>query len=168
MGNEMAYFFYNTLSNEGACDPLLSSWETGCYSQGGFGLSNVGPFSNLQPGSYWFGTEVAPATQYAWFFEFSGGTYYDVKDSALFYAWAVRSGDIGDVPFDDADSDGVADAIDSCTNVSNALAQCDSDADGYGNACDGDMNNNATTNSQDYVLFRRLLGSPPGPSGLVP
>ena len=37
--------------------------------------------------------------------------------------------------------------------------QCDSDGDGYGNRCDGDMNN-TTTNAQDYVLFRQQLGQP--------
>jgi hypothetical protein len=31
-----------------------------------------------------------------------------------------------------------------------------------------DFNCNTVVNSQDYVLFRGLLGSPPGPSGLHP
>ncbi len=63
----------------------------------------------------------------------------------------------------DTDADGVQDVADNCllkANNTGAGAQCDSDADGFGNACDGDMNNNGVTNSQDYVLFRQQLGQP--------
>jgi hypothetical protein len=59
----------------------------------------------------------------------------------------------------DTDSDGVSDSADNCTLVANP-AQCDSDGDGYGNHCDGDLNNSGFTNSQDYVLFRSQLGAP--------
>ncbi|MEO8224209.1 MAG: thrombospondin type 3 repeat-containing protein, partial [Gammaproteobacteria bacterium] len=46
----------------------------------------------------------------------------------------------------DTDGDGVADVLDNCTLVANPT-QCDSDGDGYGNACDGDLNNNSFTNA---------------------
>jgi len=59
----------------------------------------------------------------------------------------------------DVDSDGVENALDNCTVVANP-GQCDSDGDGYGNHCDGDLNNNTVTNSQDYVLFRQQIGQP--------
>ncbi len=59
----------------------------------------------------------------------------------------------------DTDSDGVIDALDNCSARSNAT-QVDSDADGVGNRCDGDFNNNSVVNSQDYVLFRQQLGQP--------
>ena len=59
----------------------------------------------------------------------------------------------------DTDSDGVSDSADNCTLVANP-EQCDSDGDGYGNRCDGDLNNNTFTNSQDYILFRAQLGQP--------
>ena len=59
----------------------------------------------------------------------------------------------------DTDGDGLPDELDNCTLVSNP-SQCDSDGDGYGNHCDGDLNNNGFTNSQDYVLFRAQLGQP--------
>lgn len=59
----------------------------------------------------------------------------------------------------DADADGIADADDNCRLVANA-GQCDSDGDGYGNRCDGDLNNNAFTNAQDATLFRQQLGLP--------
>jgi hypothetical protein len=66
-------------------------------------------------------------------------------------------------PLPDGDGDGLPDASDNCTLVAN-LSQCDSDADGYGNHCDGDFGNpvpgNGATNAQDSVLFRAQLGLP--------
>lgn len=94
----------------------------------------------------------------------------------------------------DADGDGTADSVDNCINHANA-DQFDADNDGFGNRCDGDFNNNGSTNSQDTTIFRASLGSnnpltdlnhngtvnaqdttifrsllgyPPGPSGLAP
>ena len=57
----------------------------------------------------------------------------------------------------DTDDDGILDEADNCTLVANP-SQCDSDTDGYGNGCDGDLNNNAFTNAQDTILFRAQLG----------
>ena len=59
----------------------------------------------------------------------------------------------------DIDGDGVADSADNCTQVANPI-QCDSDGDGFGNHCDGDLNNNGSTNAQDTVLYRAQLGQP--------
>jgi len=59
----------------------------------------------------------------------------------------------------DSDQDGIPDSSDNCTLVANPV-QIDTDGDGYGNHCDGDLNNNGVTNSQDYVLFRTQLGRP--------
>jgi hypothetical protein len=59
----------------------------------------------------------------------------------------------------DTDSDGVIDALDNCRLVSNAT-QVDSNGDGYGNRCDGDLNNNGSTNAQDTTLYRQQLGQP--------
>ena len=59
----------------------------------------------------------------------------------------------------DSDQDGIVDEIDNCTLVANPT-QCDSDRDGYGNDCDGDLNNNVFTNGQDTTLFRAQLGKP--------
>ena len=58
----------------------------------------------------------------------------------------------------DTDSDGVADTIDNCILAANPN-QKDTDGDGYGNMCDGDLNNNGYTNAQDYVLFRNSIGT---------
>lgn len=46
----------------------------------------------------------------------------------------------------DYDEDGLLDAEDNCTHVAN-VSQCDTDDDGYGNACDGDFNQDEKTKS---------------------
>jgi hypothetical protein len=97
----------------------------------------------------------------------------------------------------DTDLDGIPDLADNCTLVANAT-QLDTDADGYGNICDPDFNNDGTVNINDFNRlkarlnitpvvdlatdldgngavnindFNRLksfLGKPPGPSRLRP
>jgi hypothetical protein len=99
-GSEMAQMFYNTLNNKGWCDPLLSTVST-CVHPPGWNLTNnTGPFSNLQSGWYWSGTEYAPNTSYAWRFNFFDGNQNmgGSKASHVYSAWAVRSGDIAPVP----------------------------------------------------------------------
>ncbi len=93
----------------------------------------------------------------------------------------------------DSDGDGVDDAVDNCTLVSNA-SQFDGDSDGYGNACDADVNGDCSVNFLDvsiisggfltddpvldlngdgvvnFIDFAFLPDAfllPPGPSGLV-
>ncbi len=94
----------------------------------------------------------------------------------------------------DIDGDGIPNVTDNCSGVANP-SQFDSDADGYGNACDpdldnngvvnaadatilrdklgatnfpvGDLNDNGVVNSQDMTILRAWLGKAPGPSGLV-
>ncbi len=51
------------------------------------------------------------------------------------------------------------DVVDNCTLLPNP-GQCDSDGDGFGNRCDGDLTNNGATNAQDTVVFRNRLGKP--------
>ena len=53
----------------------------------------------------------------------------------------------------DADGDAIPDSRDNCTAVPNA-GQQDSDGDGYGNACDADLNNDGIVNSLDLAVFR--------------
>jgi len=95
----------------------------------------------------------------------------------------------------DTDADGVGDSLDNCTLIANN-DQLDTDGDNYGNACDGDFNNDDMVNSLDISLFRddffktgsqeadlngdlivnsldlglfkALFFAAPGPSGLVP
>lgn len=102
--SELAYMYYQNLGNPGKYD--LASPQSnlsGCYvSLSDNCLDNVGPFVNLQPRTYWFGTESAwvdpdgfPTNYNAWTFDMVDG-----KQGALgwkvanFYAWAVLDGDV--------------------------------------------------------------------------
>lgn len=64
----------------------------------------------------------------------------------------------------DADNDGVPDGFDNCPNVANGplagacSAQQDTDNDGFGNACDGDFNNDGQTLGDDFTIFLTLFG----------
>ena len=58
----------------------------------------------------------------------------------------------------DTDSDGIYDAVDNCTSVSNA-DQCDSNADGFGNRCDGDFDNDLAVGAADLVELKQSLGA---------
>jgi hypothetical protein len=57
----------------------------------------------------------------------------------------------------DTDKDGVPDSRDNCSAIPNP-SQLDTDGDGYGNACDGDFNNDGFTNSLDLSLMRSMVG----------
>ncbi|MFK7888799.1 MAG: thrombospondin type 3 repeat-containing protein, partial [Gammaproteobacteria bacterium] len=56
----------------------------------------------------------------------------------------------------DTDGDGVADEEDNCTLEPN-LDQTDADADGYGNACDADLNNDCIVNVVDLGILRSVF-----------
>jgi Dockerin type I domain/Thrombospondin type 3 repeat len=58
----------------------------------------------------------------------------------------------------DTDGDGVADSRDNCIGVKNAN-QRDTDLDGYGDACDADINNDGIVNSIDMSIVRRDFGT---------
>jgi len=57
----------------------------------------------------------------------------------------------------DTDGDGVDDAVDNCTQVANP-GQEDTDADGFGNRCDGDLDNSGLVDVADFVLFNSVNG----------
>ena len=90
--SEMAHMFYSTLGNLGYYN------TSGAGPQAGWGLTNTGPFSNLQPGFYWSGTTYAPSPSDAWYFYFGYGNQGNFNKTLEFYAWAVRPGDIALVP----------------------------------------------------------------------
>lgn len=57
----------------------------------------------------------------------------------------------------DSDGDGVPDSRDNCVAVSNK-DQLDTDGDGYGNACDADLNNDGFVNALDLAAIRSQFG----------
>lgn len=58
----------------------------------------------------------------------------------------------------DSDDDGDVDSLDNCTTVPNA-DQRDTDDDGFGNACDSDLDNNGVVNTLDLARFRSAFGT---------
>ncbi len=86
--SEMSHMFYVTLGNKA----IYST--TGAY-QPAEGLTNSGPFSNIQVDTvYWSATEYVPHNE-AWMFGFNSGDQETEFKTLDFYAWAVHSGDIG-------------------------------------------------------------------------
>lgn len=81
----------------------------------------------------------------------AAGLRSDLSNIKVYFPGAGTGGD--------SDLDGITDALDNCQLAHNP-EQVDSDADGYGNACDGDLNGDGATTSQDNVLFRARLGQP--------
>lgn len=86
---EMAHMFYTTLGNKAFYS------TSGVAPQSGWGLTNTGPFSNVQPYHYWSATEVEPYIGDVWFFLFYDGLQHRSLKSVDLYAWAVHSGDVG-------------------------------------------------------------------------
>lgn len=58
----------------------------------------------------------------------------------------------------DSDGDGVDDTVDNCVETPNP-AQVDSNADGFGNQCDTDLNDDCVTNFIDLGLLRIVFFS---------
>ena len=70
----------------------------------------------------------------------------------------------------DSDSDGIVDLEDNCIDAPNgplipdaaSNSQVDTDGDGYGNMCDGDLNNDGSTNTLDLNLYKLAHRTSPG------
>ncbi len=90
-GSEMAYLFYNELGNK-------AYFDTSGTPQAGYGVTNAGPFQDLQSFLYWSGTVPAPYSDYAWYFGTNFGAQGGGGKGHDFYAWAVRPGDVAAVP----------------------------------------------------------------------
>lgn len=68
--------------------------------------------------------------------------------------WAV--GGLPGTSWQDGDADGVPDASDNCRAVANA-GQLDADRDGFGNACDADLDNDGVVTADDLRAIGRCL-----------
>lgn len=92
--SELAHMYQVTLRNLAYYDP------SGNGPQSGWGLTNTGPFSNLQSSRYWYGVAYTPpandpwSINDAWIFLSENGHQLDSEKANGFYAWAVRSGDV--------------------------------------------------------------------------
>ncbi len=87
--SEMSHMFYVTLGDKAYYT------TSGSGPQAGWGLTNTGPFSNVQANNYWSATEDASDTSVAWNFLFGLGYQNRYGKTGGFYAWAVHSGDVG-------------------------------------------------------------------------
>ena len=91
-GSEMAYMYYVNLGNLGYFD------TSGSGPQESRGLSNTGPFINVQSNYYWSGTECVDdppdRVDCAWHFGFFNGSQGCESKDDTTYAWAVRDGDV--------------------------------------------------------------------------
>ena len=71
-----------------------------------------------------------------------------------------------------SDSDGIPDAQDNCIQAPNGPlirdaggnSQWDTDGDGYGNRCDGDLNSSGQVTAADYAMLRSVLNQSAGAS----
>lgn len=93
-----------------------------------------------------------------------GRTVVDEAGVALLDKW-IKSG-LG-MGVADTDGDGIADNVDNCPKTSNAH-QLDSDADGFGNACDADFNGDRRVDALDQALFDAAYGSSTGQPAFLP
>lgn len=64
----------------------------------------------------------------------------------------------------DSDGDGVENAFDNCSSVSN-IAQKDIDHDGCGDLCDGDFNQDGAGGVPDFAIFKASYGKISGQPG---
>ena len=151
-GSEMGHLFYTELG--GVAGSSILTINNGLLS-----LFTNTALVNSFP--YWSGTGFSPnPVTFAWSFSLGDGTQNAYDKSFGAWALAVRPGDV------DTDGDGIVDHLDNCTLVANPT-QLDSDHDGYGNACDADLNNSGTVTSADFGLLRSVLGQAAGASPLA-
>ena len=81
---------------------------------------------------------------------------------AFFLALGVAGTAFAGPGLGDSDGDGWDDVFDNCTNDANA-SQLDVDADGCGNLCDADYNQDAAVDGSDFFDFRGgFLGTASG------
>lgn len=93
-----------------------------------------------------------------------GRTVVDEAGVAMMDQW-IRSG-LG-MGVADTDGDGFADNVDNCLKTVNPT-QLDADGDGFGNACDADLNGDKVVNALDLGLFTKAFGTSQGQSAFVP
>lgn len=82
-------------------------------------------------------------------------TVMNVQDNSLAGNSVLSTGlDYLVIDAGDPDADDVINSFDNCTSVANA-DQRDTDVDGYGNLCDGDLNDDGSTDTLDLNLYKQ-------------
>jgi len=61
----------------------------------GGGLTNTGPFLNVQSNNYWSRTPAGIDPNYSWMFEMTSG-YQTIYSGSDYFAWATHEGDVGE------------------------------------------------------------------------
>ncbi len=98
--SELAHLFYHELGN-------LGQFNTVGATQSGFGVTNAGPFANLENNGYWSGTEAGAeyteGATFAWIFATANGAQGagpKTSQGSLFpyFGWAVSPGQVAPVP----------------------------------------------------------------------
>jgi hypothetical protein len=88
--SELAYMFHVTLGNKSYYN------VAGQPANPGWGLTNTGPFQNIQAGPYWFKTQYKPFPDVrAWEFDYNTGGQTWPEKTNLFNVWLVHNGDVG-------------------------------------------------------------------------
>jgi hypothetical protein len=184
----MGYSYYFTISERGSGTLWTTGWVAMyATTPGGYPtvLQRVG-YDTVTPGGIRFLRLVTPSLAH-WYSPLSG-----TQHTGHFGLLNIRL-----IPDADADGDTVTDADDNCKDVPNAGSLfCDTDMDGYGNACDADLNNDGVVGpaefvtsfapvfastgvsdadlncdlivgGPDYAIFGQSLYGAPGPSGLA-
>ena len=80
----------------------------------------------------------------------AGGIFAWATAGALLLSSAAYAGDF--------DGDGVSDELDNCPAVANA-DQWDSDADGLGNGCDVDFDNDGVVSQEDATALKNAMSA---------
>jgi hypothetical protein len=86
--------------------------------------------------------------------QFAQPTAAALGPGAWLYVSDTGNGRIVRLRYDDADRDGVLDAVDNCKGVPNP-DQLDTDHDGFGDACDPDIDNDGVANAEDRCPLTR-------------
>lgn len=130
-----------------------ANWE----GYGTFGLFRVQ--NSPKMGGYVINTATVDWADGLW--DVKTNRIADAAVSTITLNALARNGSHRPGPYADSDGDGIYDDADNCIAVANA-SQRDSDRDGYGDACDADLNNDGQVNAVDLALYREqyLTNSP--------
>jgi M6 family metalloprotease-like protein len=95
--------------------------------------------------------------------------YGDVYETGIRIFEIGASGDTMSfrVSMPDADGDGIADAFDNCLLVANP-DQRDTNADGFGNPCDADYDDDGAVATLDFAMLSQAFGATTGSPGWSP